>query len=146
MQLRGPCRERGSVLLLVPSGVLAVVVLAAVAVDTANVVMVRRELRSVAQAAANDAATAAIDHDSLRSGGGLVLDPEAALSVALTSIRASGVEGDLVEDPVVSLDPARLGVTVQLASEVEPIFGVGLPGGAGPKEVTAAATAVPEQR
>ncbi len=138
--------ERGSVLLLVPAGVLVVIVLAAIAADTANVLMVRSELQSVAQAAANDAATAALDHDALRSGRGLVLDQGKALRVAQASVRASGLADDLAEDPVVALDPTGRGITVQLAAEVGPIFGSALPGGDRPKLVSAAATALPEQR
>lgn len=89
-------RERGSVLLLVPAGVLVLVVLGAVAVDFALAFLGQRELTAAAAAAANDAAGAALsDAAFYRSGGSVEIDGARAEQVAADAVarrRPGGVE------------------------------------------------------
>lgn len=91
--------ERGSVLLLMPAAVLAVLVLGAIAVDAAVVLLAEREASSLAAAAANDAATAA-DEAALRAGAGFVLDEDRARRVVLATV---GVSSPALDDLTVEV-------------------------------------------
>ncbi len=70
--------DRGSVLALVPAALLVLLVLAAIAVDSASEYLARRELAAAADAAANDAATFGLDEARFRETGEFVLDPARA--------------------------------------------------------------------
>jgi uncharacterized membrane protein len=136
-------RERGSVLLLVPAGVLVVVVLASIAVDFAIAFLGEREVSSLASAAANDAVTAAVDQEHLRETGEFRLDPELVDDVVAATLAASSTEVDLeapeVEVTVVGGEPA---VRVRLTGTVDYVFAPALPGGPERVEVSASAIAV----
>ena len=109
-------RERGSVLMLVPAGVLVLVVLGAIAVDSAVAFMAQREISNAAAAAANDAAGAALsDERFYLDGGALVIDPARARVVAARSVAARGVRGVSVSrvDVVVGPDAQSVCVTVE---------------------------------
>ena len=67
-------RERGSVLALVPAGLLVLVLLAAIAVDSSVAYLGRRELAAAADAAANDAVTYGLDEARFRETGKFALD------------------------------------------------------------------------
>lgn len=134
--------DRGSALLLMPAAVLVVLVLGAIAVDAAVAFLAERELAAAAAAAANDAATAGLDEDALRRGGGYRLDPalvEAAVARALT---ARGV------DPATAVDVAVVGteVRVTLTGEAELVFSPSIPGGPDAVPVEATASAAPASR
>ena len=119
----GRPRERGSVLMLMPAAVLVLVVLGAIAVDSAVVFMAQRDLVSGAQAAANDAAAYGIDEAAFRAGLGYRYDParvERAIDGALAARRVTATHrwfrrGDRI---VVVLD-----------TSVEYIFAQAVPGG-----------------
>lgn len=65
--------EHGSALLLVPTGVLIMIVLGAVMVDSAAAFLAEREAESTAAALANDLATLSVDETALRLGGTYVI-------------------------------------------------------------------------
>ena len=136
-------RERGSVLLLVPAGVLVVVVLASIAVDFTVAFLGEREVANLASSAANDAATAAVDLDHLRETGEFRLDLGRAEQVVAASLAGSSTEVDLappdVELTVVDGEPA---VRVRLTGTVDYVFAPALPGGPERVEVAASAVAV----
>lgn len=136
-------RARGSVLLLLPAGMLIVVVLAAICVDTAVVLLGEREAGAVADAAANDAATAALDEAAYRANGRFVLDPDRARRVARAAAHATSSElHDLtVEVVVVSVD-GEPAVQVTVNATVDTVFAGALPGGPARFDVTATATAL----
>ena len=67
--------ERGSSLLLFPAAVLIVMVLAAMAVDTSIAFMGQRELANATAAAANDAASQAVDNAAFYQQDRIELDP-----------------------------------------------------------------------
>jgi hypothetical protein len=139
-------RERGSVLLLVPAGVLIVLVLASIAVDFALAFMGEREVASLASHAANDAVAAALDEEHLRATGDYRLDPDLVRRVVEATIDASSTEVDL-EPPVVEIvdvdgEPA---VRVTLTGHVDYLFAPSLPGGPEGTDVDASATAVARQ-
>ena len=136
-------RERGSVLLLVPAGVLVMVVLGSIAVDFAIAFLGEREVADLASAAANDAVTAAVDEQHLRETGEFRLDPDRVLAVVEATLAASSTEVDL-EPPVVEVttvggEPA---VRVRLTGRIDYVFAPALPGGPDGADVSASATAV----
>ena len=134
-------RERGSVLMLVPAGVLIVVVLASIAVDFTVAFLGERELANLASSAANDAATAAVDLEHLRDTGEFRLDIDRAEQIVAASLEASSTEVDLdapsVELTMIGGEPA---VRVRLTGTVDYVFAPALPGG--PERVDVAASAV----
>jgi hypothetical protein len=80
---------RGSVLALVPAAVLVLILLGALAVDSAAAYLAQRQLSDAMAGAANDAATAALSDRAFYDRGQLLLDPEAAASVVCRSLTAS---------------------------------------------------------
>ena len=73
-----PVAERGSVLMLMPAGVLLVLMLGAIAFDLSLVFLRQRQASSLAVDVANDVATAALDEEAFRRDGEFVLDPDRA--------------------------------------------------------------------
>ncbi len=130
--------DRGSVLFLLPAAALVVLVLATITVDLGLLHVRSRELWSIADAAANDAASAGLDLDDLRTTGELRLDPAAATDAALAAVAASGLEG--VEVAAVAVHGDGREVTVTLRREASLVIGRGLPG-ADTRVLTATATA-----
>lgn len=130
--------DRGSALMLMPAAVLVMVVLGSLVVDFSLVGVRQRELQNAAAAAANDAATAALDRDALRAGE-LVLDRDRAREVVAASFaaRQTRVEGE----PAIEIDPATRSVTVHVRAAHEYVFAKGVPGAPHRFTVTATATA-----
>lgn len=126
--------------MLVPAAVLVLVVLAAIAVDSSVVFLGQRELANAAAAAANDAATVAIDVERLRRDDCIEVRPDDAYEVA---VIAATTQTDAVEvspeDVQVEVDD--LEVTVTIEGTVEHIFGKGVAGSRRTSEVSAASTA-----
>jgi hypothetical protein len=135
--------EGGSVLLLLPAGVLVVVVLAAIAVDGAVAFLGEREALALAEAAANDAATAAVDEAGYRTTGTYRIDEARAHRVVVTTLGASSPELEdvavTVAFPVVDGEAA---VQVTVTASIETVFARALPGGPERFDVNATATAV----
>lgn len=136
--------ERGSALILFPAGVLAVLVLAAIAMDLSLVHLARREAITVAESAANDATTYGLDEHLFRSGGGYALDPGRVRAAIDRSIVAAGVGEHLDGPPRVTIDGTT--VRVQVALQVDYVFARALPGVAHTTTVTANAAATPVAR
>lgn len=132
--------DRGSALMLVPAGVLVLIVLAAIAVDSSVLLLGQRELANATAAAANDAATLAIDVDRLRRDDCLEVVDERAYEVA---VAAALVQTDAVEvDPSdVIVTVSDLEVRVQMSGTVEHIFAKAIPGSRRTSRVSAASTA-----
>lgn len=112
--------------MFMPAAVLILVVLGALAVDFTAVHLRQRELENAADAAANDAAAAAVDQQILRSTGDLILDPALAQQVIAVSVGAR----NLPDASIAGADVADTEVTVTLTMNVDYIFGkaLGLPG------------------
>src|SRR5438552_16034305 len=82
--------QRGSVLILVPAGVLVLMILGAICVDFSIAYLAQRQLQDAASAAVNDAAGAGLDEARLRVGDGMTtLNPGLARQVALQSLEAT---------------------------------------------------------
>jgi hypothetical protein len=120
-QEEGPDRERGSVMMLVPAGLLILLLFAAIAVDSAGAFLAQRQLTDALAAAANDAATAGLDNRAFYSAGAVRLDPAASATVVCTSLAAQG-DADLHQ---VTVDFGVSGATIELrgTAEVDAAFG-----------------------
>ena len=110
--------ERGSVLMLMPAAVLIVLLLGAIAVDSAIVYLGQREAYNVAFDAANDAAGAGLDLEAARTSGEIVYDPDRVEAIAARSVAAAGFD-DL---ELVSAVPDGDGVVVTVRRTVEHLF------------------------
>ena len=133
--------ERGSVLMLVPAGVLIVFVLASIAVDMSLVHLRKRQAFDLASAAANDAATAGADQAALRSGS-YVIEPGSARTVVADVVGASELAPHLAAPPSVTVTAE--GVSVEITLEADYIFAGVVPGAPDGAVVAASATAVAE--
>jgi hypothetical protein len=134
-------RERGSVLALVPAALLVLLVLAAIAVDSASEYLARRELAAAADAAANDAATFGLDEARFRETGEFVLDPERADEAVRRALaaRSNGVVDRAAVAIEVDADAGT--VTVTLRSSAHLVFAPVVPGVPHDVAVVARATA-----
>lgn len=133
-------RTRGSVLMLMPAGVLVVLLLGAISFDLSLVFLRQRQASSVAVDVANDLASAAFDEDRYRSTGEFTLDPARADDLGATFVAASDLAGDVVavDVEVLAADVVRVTLTVR----VDYVFAKAIPGAAEGTTVTANATAV----
>jgi len=86
-------RERGSVLALVPAGFLVLMLLAALAVDSAVTYLGQEQLHDALAAAANDAVTAGLDNPAFYRAGTIEVDPVRAGRTACLSILAQDDAG-----------------------------------------------------
>lgn len=127
--------ERGSVLMLMPAAVLIMVVLGALAVDSAVIFGAQRDLVATAQAAANDAASLGVDIDRLRGDGEVEVDL-AEMDRAVTLAMS-------VAPPGTQLDWWVQGdeVVVELRRDVTLIFSPAAPGSRRTETITARASA-----
>lgn len=92
--MRGRHPDRGSVLMLVPAGVLVLLMLGAMAVDSAVGFMAQRELSSLAAGVANDVAGAALSDPAFyQESGAIRIDPRAADQQAEAARVTSGIRG-----------------------------------------------------
>jgi len=110
--------ERGSVLMLVPAAVLIVLLLGAIAVDSAIVYLRQRQAYNLAFDAANDAAGAGFDLEAARKHGEIVYDPQRVEEVAREAVAASGL--DDVRFVAARTDGDSVVVSVEV--EVEHLF------------------------
>lgn len=137
--MTGPCRERGSVLMLMPAGVLVTLLLGAIAFDLSVVFLRQRQASSLAVDVANDLATAALDEASFRADGSYRLDPERAEDLAIAMVDASELRDEIVsyEVEVVGDDTVRVRVVLR----AEYVFARAIPGTSDGTTVEASATA-----
>ncbi len=109
---------RGSVLMLMPAAVLIVLLLGAIAVDSAIVYLGQRQAYNVAFDAANDAAGAGFDADTARRTGEIVYDPVRVEVLAAEAIAAA----DIHDLHLVSTSVADDVVSVTVEIEIDHLF------------------------
>lgn len=114
--------DHGTVLMFMPAAVLILVVLGALAVDFTAVHLRQRELENAADAAANDAASAAVDQQILRSTGEIVLDPALAKQIVAAAVGAR----NLPDAAITGAQATDNEITVTLSMNVDYIFGKAL--------------------
>ena len=117
---------RGSVLMLMPAGLLIVFVLGSLSIEYATVSMRQRALYNAGDAAANDAATYAIDRSILRSSGEVVLDPNLVEQAVGRSLAAQGIE--LVTAPLIEVSADGKTIHLELVQHVPFVIARALPG------------------
>ena len=138
--------ERGTALMLMPAGVLIVLLLGGLAVDSAVLFLGERELADLSASAANDAATAGLREEVFYTCGRLQLDPGRAESAARQAAAARA--SDAVDSVALrvsvrnGLEPPE--VTVTASGTVRLIFSPALPGVASVRPVEATSVAAPE--
>lgn len=110
--------ERGSVLMLMPAAVLIMLLLGAIAVDSAIVYLGQRQAYNVAFDAANDAAGAGFDLEVARTEGEIVYDPDRVEALAAQAVAAAAI-GDL---ELVSAQVDGTGVVVTVRRTVKHLF------------------------
>ncbi|HEX4864787.1 MAG TPA: hypothetical protein VFV02_11980 [Acidimicrobiales bacterium] len=122
----GDSPGRGSVLALVPAGFLIFVILGALAVDSAVAYQGQQQLHDSLVAAANDAASAAVDRSVFYATGTVVLNATEAGQIVCQSV-ASQHSAQLHGT---RLWMAVQGTTVRLVGEstVYAVFGKAIPG------------------
>ena len=133
--------ERGSALALVPAALLVLVVLAALAVDSATEYLARRELAAAADAAANDAVTFGLDEATFRETGEFVLDAERADEAVRRALAARASDIVTRAEVDVHADVGAGTVTVTLRSRAHLVFSPAVPGAPNDVAVVARATA-----
>ncbi|MFP5376927.1 MAG: hypothetical protein ACLGIO_09130 [Acidimicrobiia bacterium] len=125
----GARADAGSVLMLVPAGVLVLFVLGAIAVDAAIGFLAQRELSATAAAVANDAATVALAEDRFYAddaAGRLEVDEGAAAEVVRRGLELRAPRG--VHDVSWSVRAAGDQVCVTLTGRVPYLFSRIVPG------------------
>jgi hypothetical protein len=136
-----PDRQRGSVLMLMPAAVLVFLVLGALAVDYGSVFSTHRDLANAAAAAANDAATQALDIEHFYETGELRLLAERAWRIAEDSLASRNLErlDARVED--VRIGDGGTSVVVTVRGRARYLFAKAVPGGSDGLDVTASSEA-----
>ncbi len=139
MRVRG---ERGSVLVLVPAGFLVLMLLAAIAVDSAVTYLGQEQLHDALAAAANDAVTAGLDNPSFYGSGTIKLDPVLAGRAVCLSVLAQN--DSALRQVHLWMNVNGDSVQVQGTAVIEGVFGRFIPGFA-QRTVRASAEAVATQ-
>lgn len=104
--------------MLMPAAVLIVLLLGAIAVDSAIVHLRQRQALDVAFDAANDAAGAGLDVARVRERGEIAYDPSRVEEIAGQTVEAAGIDGLRLVSAVVDGDA----VVVTVAVTVEHLF------------------------
>ncbi len=99
--------------MLMPAAVVIVLLLGAIAVDSAIVYLEQRQAYNVAADAANDAVGAGIDRDLLRTTGVVVYDPARVHDIAAATIAAASDHGLTLVDAAVD-EGSGVAVTVEV--------------------------------
>ena len=123
---RPPLSERGSVLMLVPAGFLVLIILAALAVDSAAAYLGQQQLHDSLAAAANDAVTAGLSNQSFYANGAVVLDPSAVGRVVCLTIAAQS-DSDL-HGLILRMAVEGASVRLEGTATVDAVFGRAIPG------------------
>ena len=138
--MRAGAGQRGSVLMLMPAGVLVVLLLGAIAFDLSLVFLRQRQASSLAVDVANDLATAALDEGAFRAAGTYELDPDAADRIGRALVGSSDLADEIEEVEIAVLAPDT--VEVRIVVGVSYVFAKAIPGASDGTRVTAAAVAV----
>lgn len=139
-------RDEGTALMLMPAGVLIVIILGALAVDSAILFLGERELADLTAAAANDAATASLDPEVFYRCGRLRLDEDQAQSLARAVTAARTSDAVTLTGLAAEVDNGATPpeVTVTATGTVRLIFTPAVPGTSRTRSVSARSTAVPQ--
>jgi hypothetical protein len=123
---RRPADERGSVLALVPAGFLVLMLLGAIAVDSGATYLGQQQLQASVEAAANDAAGAALSNSAFYQHGSVQIDPSAAARVVCQDI--TGQQDSRLDAVTIGVDVVGRTIFVDAHAEVPAVFGRLVPG------------------
>ena len=136
-------------LLLFRAAVLIVVVLAAIAVDSAIVFLGQREVANAVSAAANDAASKGVGNRAFYEGARIDLDPPTVRRLAVDQVVAA-LDGGRFAGLQVDVEVAPAGspgcppfVRVHAYASVSPLFAAAVAGDGAQVRVAATATGSP---
>jgi Flp pilus assembly protein TadG len=127
--------------MLMPAAVLVFLILGALCVDFGSVYSAKRELSNAAAAAANDAASRAIDLEHFYRTGEVRLLPDTARSVAIASVAAKGLDRLDARVTAVEVDATGDHVVVTVAGRAHYLFAKAVPGGPDGQDVESSSTA-----
>ena len=127
--------------MLVPAGILVLLVLAAVAVDSSLVFLAQRDLANRTAAAANDIAGAAVSDEAFYGGGAIVV-PEGVADSFVDATFSSARRPEGFVTWTADATTAGRSVTVSAEAEVRYLFAPAVPGVARTTTVRARSTAV----
>lgn len=132
--------DRGSVLMLMPAGLLVVLLLGAISFDLSLLFLRQRQASSAAADIANDLASAAIDDARFRSTGVFALRQDRAESLGLALAESSDLRDTIrtVDVDVLADDTVQVTIVV----DVDYVFAKAIPGASDGTTVEATATAV----
>lgn len=112
--------------MLVPAGLLVLMLLAALSVDSAVSYLGQQQLHDALSAAANDSVTAGLNKSDFYQHGRVVLDPSLVGQVVCASIQAQNVSG--LNDVRVSMQVGQESIRLVGHAEVTAVFGRSIPG------------------
>ncbi|MEY2430843.1 MAG: hypothetical protein QOC92_568 [Acidimicrobiaceae bacterium] len=129
--------------MLMPAAVLVLLMLGGIAFDYAHLYLAKRELSTVAEAAANDAVTHGVDQAAVRRGAGYVLDPALVVDSVTASVATHSPELHFIGAPQVEIvSPTQVRVTI--VASIDYVFTRAIPGTPGSETVRV--TAIAEAR
>jgi Flp pilus assembly protein TadG len=113
--------------MLMPAAVLVLIMLAGIAFDFSHLYLAKRDLASLADAAANNAVTYGVDEASIRRGDGFALDPGLVEQSVAASVAVHSPDLHLIGEPTVELiSPTE--VRVILVARIDFVFTGAVPG------------------
>jgi uncharacterized membrane protein len=117
-------RERGSALILMPAVVVVMLILGAIAVDSAIAYLGHRQLEDFTASVADQAAAGALDQGSFYNGGRVRLDPSLVGAIVRQAWSAQNGSGGLTITSVTpSYSPDDRTVTITASGRVHDVFG-----------------------
>lgn len=133
--------HRGTTLLLFPTGILVVMILAAIAIDLSKVHLARRESHAALSSVADDAASM-LDRSAVRRGNLTAVDLDRARAFVHRTFteHPPQLDGHLVGPVSVEAGPRPGTVALTATVEVDHLFARAMPGSAGTSTFTVHAT------
>lgn len=132
--------ERGTVLILVPTMMLVLLSLGAIAIDLTAIHLSQRAIHRVVSAAADDAA-GMIDTRQIQIDGSVRIDAAKAARTITAHLRSASLPGTPRGTPEVAIANDGLSLTVQVVVEVDHILLRSMPGASQSELITVAASA-----
>lgn len=124
---------------MVPASIMILIILAAIAVDSAGLYLAHQEVRNLADGVANDAATIALDLDAYYLDSETIeIDPVRAAEVVEASVAQWQADaGKSTEVTSFSVVVDGDAIEVSITAITDPVFAPAVPGGNDGVQITA---------